>query len=170
MTLKLIGALLIVFGCGGFGFRIASAQKREEKFLRQLISVLDYISCELQYRQTPLPQLCRQSAVECSGMLHKIILSFAAELDQQVSPDVELCMKAALAQFNDLSKNAYDTMRMLGRSLGRFDLEGQLKDIESVRQECGRRICTYSENRDVRLRTYQTLGLCAGAAIAILFI
>jgi len=27
-----------------------------------------------------------------------------------------------------------------------------------------------SKDRDVRLRSYQTLGLCAGAALAILFV
>jgi len=49
-------------------------------------------------------------------------------------------------------------------------MEGQLKGLESVRQECRRQVETLSYNRDARLRSYQTLGLCAGAALAILFV
>ena len=58
----------------------------------------------------------------------------------------------------------------LGRTLGRFDLDGQLIGLENARRDCRRAVDALSENRDNRLRCYQTLGLCAGAALAILFI
>ena len=63
-----------------------------------------------------------------------------------------------------------DALILLGRWLGRFDLDGQLKGLDAVRQECRRHLEELNNNREVRLRSYQTLGLCAGAAIAILFI
>ena len=58
----------------------------------------------------------------------------------------------------------------MGSSLGRFDLEGQLQGLESVRIYCREQLDELSKDRDVRLRSYQTLGLCAGAALAILFV
>lgn len=170
MTIKLIGALLIICGCGGFGFGVAAAHRREERTLRQFVGVLDYMSCELQYRLTPLPQLCRQAALECSGILNKVFSSFAEELDMQVSANVEICMKAVLAKYDDIPKHTRNAMQLLGHCLGRFDLEGQLRDLEKVRLECRSKLSELSQNRDSRLRTYQTLGLCAGAALAILFI
>lgn len=170
MTIKLIGALLVVLGCGGFGFCLAASQKREEKLLRQLISVLDYIGCELQYRLTPLPQLCRQAAVECSGTVNKLFTALATELDMQISPNAELCMKAALERVTDIPNDICDILRKLGHSLGRFDLPGQLTDLESIRNMCRSKLDKLCQNRDIRLRTYQTLGLCAGAALVILFI
>lgn len=170
MTIKLIGAVLVILGCGGFGFHIAASQRLEERTIRQLIGVLDYIACELQYRMTPLPQLCRQAALECTGSLNKLFSAMASELEMQVAPDVDMCMKTVLARFSDVPKFTYEIMRKLGRSLGRFDLEGQLQDLEAVRSQCRARLSQIGENKDVRLRTYKTLGLCAGAALVILFI
>ena len=58
----------------------------------------------------------------------------------------------------------------MGSSLGRFDLDGQLLGLEAVRVYCQEQLSEMSKDRDVRLRSYQTLGLCAGAALAILFV
>lgn len=168
--IKLFGAFLVVVGCGGFGFFMAADHRREEKTLRQLISLLDLMECELQYRLTPLPELCRQAAFTSQGPLKKCFLFLAEELDNQISPDVEKCMHAAIQKVRDMPKLAKAAMELLGRSLGQFDMEGQVKGLTSVHSECVRTLENYTKNQDTRLLSYQTLGLCAGAAIAILFI
>jgi len=170
MSLKLIGSILIVAACGGFGFKIAANHIKEEKSLRQLIAILDYMECELQYRLTPLPVLCTQAAASSNGALQKTFLALARELEDQISPDVACCMAAALGQACELPRLTWQELDMLGKSLGRFDLDGQLKGLEAVRQDCRCNLERLCENRDVRLRSYQTLGLCAGAAMAILLI
>lgn len=170
MTLKLFGAVFVIVGCGGFGFLIAAAHRREVKSMQQLISALDYMECELKYRLTPLPELCRQSATICSGAVNTLLNTLATELDNQISPDVEKCMDSALQKNSEIPKLTRDGFILLGRTLGRFDVEGQLKGIDAVRLECRQTLDTYMQNQDVRLRSYQTLGLCAGAAMAILFI
>ena len=170
MTGKFIGAILIVLSCGGLGFKIAAAHRREEHALRQLIGALDYMECELQYRLTPLSALCRQASQECEGALRKIFLQFAIELDAQISPDAERCMLAALNGRKDVPSITMEALKKMGRSMGRFDMEGQLKGFEALRQECRGNLDRLGHNRDSRLRSYQTLGLCAGAAVVILFI
>lgn len=169
MSYKWIGAILVIVGCGGFGFSIASGCRREERLLRQLIQALQYMEWELQYRLTPLPELCRQAGKEASGLLRDIFLTLARELDWQASPDVSSCMSAALKRNRDLPRNLKKIFFQLGRSLGRFDLQGQLQGLEAVRTACEGELAALNKNRDVRLRSYQTLGLCAGAALAILF-
>ena len=67
MSYRWFGAALVIAGCGGFGFSIASGYKREEGILRQLLRVLNYMEWELQYRLTPLPELCRQAGKESFG-------------------------------------------------------------------------------------------------------
>lgn len=170
MMLKLIGAVFVVAGCGGIGFRIAATHRFEEKNLRQLIGILDYMECELQYRMTPLPELCRQASKEFSGLIGNIFRELSVEMDAQNSTDLELCMISALQKVGKLPPLTREELLFLGRTIGRFDMEGQLKGLEAVRQECRRRVEDLSQNRDMRLRSYQTLGLCAGAALAILFV
>ncbi len=170
MSFKLVGAILVIAACGGFGFYLAAAHRREEASLRRLIGVLDYMECELQYRLTPLPQLCRQAAGEAAGGIYHAFLELAKELEDQISPDVDRCMRAALSRCRDIPALTLEALELLGRSLGRFDMDGQLKGLEGVRQECRRNLNDLNQNRDNRIRSYQTLGLCAGAALAILFI
>lgn len=170
MTIKIFGALLIIIGCGGFGFSITAACKREEVALRQLIGALDYMQCELQYRMTPLPDLCRQAGVENRNCVGKLLLALSNELESQICPDVSSCMSAALACVGDLPKRVRKAFEIMGMSLGRFDAEGQIRGLESVRAFCRSELDALAVNRDARLRSYQTLGLCAGAALAILFV
>lgn len=169
MTYKWIGAVLVIVGCGGVGFSIAAAHRREEKLLRQLIQVLQYMECELQYRLTPLPELCRQAGKEVNGILRDVFLNLARELDWQTSPDVCSCMAEAVKKSRDLPISLRRLLLQLGHTLGRFDLTGQLQGLQGIRVSCEDALKDLNKDRDNRLRSYQTLGLCAGAALAILF-
>lgn len=168
MVYKWFGALLIIAGCGGFGFSLAAAHRREENTLRQMISAVNYMACELQYRLTPLPELCRGAGRQCSGLVGTVLTALAGELENQVSPDAGSCMEAALFSAGNLPPSTRENLRTLGQSLGRFDLQGQLNGLEGVREGCKQALAMLENNRDSRLRSYQTLGLCAGAALAIL--
>ena len=170
MAIKWIGAIFVLAACGGFGFQIAAAQRKEVRTLRQLIRILDFAECELQYRLTPLPELCRKASQECSGPLNALFLCLCKELEEQISPNVSSCMRASIAFTEQLPKQTAEVLALLGESLGKFDLNGQLRGLASVRAECNRRLDALAENQDVRLRSYKTLGLCAGAALVILFI
>ena len=170
MSVKLVGAVLVIVACGGFGFRMAALHIREENNLRELIGVLDYMECELQYRMTPLPELCRQGAAQCKGCLRLVFHRLTEELEDQISPNVENCVNAVLNKEKNIPEITGQMLELLGRSLGRFDIDGQLRGLESVRQEARRNLGLICENKDLRLRTYQTLGLCTGAALAILFV
>lgn len=170
MTVKIIGVILVIAGCGGVGFLIAAAHKKEIKTLKQLISALDYMECELQYRMLPLPELCRQTAYMQAGQLRPVFLQLALEMDSQVSPNVEKCMTAALEKSCNIPGHTRRILEQLGSSLGCFDITGQLKGLDAIRNESRQILKSCCENKDVRLRSYQTLGLCAGAAVAILLV
>ncbi len=170
MNLRILGALLIIAACGGFGFLIAANYKREEKSLRQLISALDYMECELQYRQTPLPILCRNASQNSSHALKSLLQILADELSCHTAPNVNSCMRSALRKVINMPSLTHEALVNLGQTLGQFDLDGQLKGIQSVRTSSKLYLEALMQNQSARLRSYQTLGLCAGAAIVILFI
>lgn len=170
MNYKWIGAVLVIVGCGGFGFSLAASHKREEGTLRQLIRVIQFMECELQYRLTPLPELCRTAGKEVHGALREVLDALAVELESQIAPDAASCMSAALNKCAELPGRTCGILLRLGQSLGRFDLPGQLRGLEAVRSACHLELAALEKNRDSRLRSYQTLGLCAGAALVILFL
>lgn len=170
MNIKWIGAALIICGCGLTGFSMSAAYRREEQDLRQMLAALDYMTCELQYHASPLPELCRHAGTERRGCVSKLFLNLANELESQVSPDVQSCLAVAAATAGALPKRIQEAVCILGSSLGRFDLEGQLQGLDTVRSYCRKQLEEMSVGKETRLRSYQTLGLCAGAALAILFV
>ncbi len=170
MSIKLIGAVFVIVGCGAVGFMIAAAFRKEEQTLRKLICALDFMTCELQYKMPSLPQLCRQTAAECDRILCEVFLSLAKELEDQIAPDVNRCMQAVLSKQKDIPPKTRQMLSQLGNTLGRFDMEGQLKSLEAARRECRRELDAFTAAKKANNRSYQTLGLCTGAALAILFI
>lgn len=170
MSYKWIGAVLIVGSCAGFGFSLALQHRREEAMLTQLCSILDHMLWELPFQLTPLPELLRHTAQRTRGRLGTLFLKLARQLDRQVLPDVLCCTQAALEEAEVDFPRVKDTLLLLGQSLGRFDLSGQLKGLHAVREQCAAQLQELKANRDTRLRSYRILGLCAGAALAILLV
>ena len=170
MNYKWIGFVLIVAACGGTGFSIAANTKKEEAMLQQMRFSIDYMRSELQYRLTPLPQLCIQTAKRSTGGIRRLFLVLAQSLEQQKYAEASDCMRFAMDALPELPVNIRIVCAELGRSLGEMDLNGQLRGLEHAQEVCLRRQKKLENHGEQRLRSYQTLGLCAGAALAILLI
>jgi len=170
MGYKWIGAILILTSCSGCGFSIAAGKRREEKLLLQLLEILQFIERDLQYRLTPLPELCRLAAGESNGIISTVFLNLFRELNWRKQPDAGSCMYAAIQRSGEMPTSVRRLLVQLGHTLGRFDLTGQLHGIQSVQKRCEDVLRNIRKNRDELLRSYQTLGICAGAALAIILI
>ena len=168
MMLRIIGAVLVVVSCTGFGFLLAMNYKAEERSLRQLLDVLNRMECQLQYSMISLPELAK-SAAAVGGVLGEVFADFAEELDTNCYSSPFDCMNAEL-QKQRIPPITNSLLLKLGKSLGSFDLDGQVKAMNAIRMDCEQQIKSLTENKDVRIRNYQTLGICAGAALAILLI
>ena len=161
---------MLMVTCGGCGFLAVNTYKKQELSLSQLTQILEYMTWELEYRLTPLPELCRKASQQVQSNLGNFFLLLSQELEGQAAPDVCSCMDAALRKSRDFPKLTVKGLQLLGVSLGQFDLSGQLKSLESVKQYCRHELEKLSDHREERLRSYRVLGFCAGAALAILFI
>ena len=160
----------MIVGCSGFGFSIAASYRYYTKLLQQLMRVLSTMECELQYRMTPLPELCRISAEICTGSLRNMFICLAEKLDANTEAHVSHCMLQIVSATPSIPKSFDRILLMLGDSLGRYDLEGQIKGINYVRGSCKDMLDRNLASQDVRVRSYQTLGICAGVALAIILI
>lgn len=170
VNFKWIGAVMVFLACGGFGFSMAASYRKEIAVLRQIEHMTNLMESELIYRLTPLPELCRKVGKAVGGITRRVLESLAQELEYQIRPDVSSCMYSALNHVNAIPRSAERIYTRLGMSLGEYDLTGQLQGLASVRQNCTCILQSLNENREQRIRGYQTLGLCAGLALVILFI
>ncbi len=167
--LKIMGAILLVAGCGGFGVLMGFHYRREIRMLQVLLSSLQEMEWELKYRLTPLPELCAVAAIASRGKLRELYLNLQTAMETGTCAEISGCMNGLL-QTMDIPDRTEKCLRALGKSLGRYDLEGQLQGIQTVKTECHGYLDELEQHRAERLRSYQTLGLCAGAALVILFV
>lgn len=170
MNIRWIGAALIIAGCAGFGFSLAAAYRKETEIVRQIVSALTYMESELTYRLTPLPELCRNTAKQCSGVIRRIFSNLSTELEQQICPDGACCMGAAMANAPQLPPRVRMILSDLGNTLGVFDLPGQIMGLQECKRRCMQELEDMHIHQDNRLRSYRMLGLCAGAALAIILL
>ena len=170
MSVRMLGAIFILCGCGWFGFAMASACRAEENNLRQLIRGLEWMEYELQFRQTSLPLLFGHGGNVLSGPLRGLFFQMQTRLEVGDFPDAGVCMEAVLREYRGLPENLRQRLYELGQLLGQFDLTGQVESLRSLRAQCEENRKELSSNRDTRLRSYETLGLCTGAALAVLLL
>lgn len=167
MPYRWIGAMLIIGSCSGFGLSLAVHHIREIQLLNALNTILDRMICELRYKLTPLPDLIRNNAVQAPKTLSQVFLQFADNLDRQILPDVSCCMEVSLNAASLPFDNLNDILNMLGQSLGRFDLNGQIVGITGVKEQCTQKLNALKSDHRDQIRSYRLLGLCAGIALAI---
>ena len=170
MTYRLIGAVLIVTGCGSFGISLVMGEKHQERILQRLLSALKFMESELQYRLTPLPELLTLAGKQAGGEICEIFCRVSQELNDQILPDVCSCMQKVLQERADLVRSARKILRKLGQNLGAFDLPGQLDGLQEAEEQCKRELKKMEDGKAQRFRSYETLGFCTGLALAILFI
>ena len=170
MSIRGIGAILIISGCSCLGISIVHGYKREVHILKELVKAINFMENMLQFNLCPLPELCRQAGKRANGTVRDIFSNMARELDWQTAPDVYSCMCEALSKSQSISSKAKSYFLQLGVSLGQFDLAGQVKELTSIRSSCELELQQLTKDRDTRTRSCQTLCVCSGIALAILFI
>ena len=167
---KVFGAILIIAGSGGFGLLFAYTHKCELRTLDSLLRILEWMINDLRFRLTPLPTLCRMASNLGDSTLRPFFLKMEKKLNTHDSPDAYSCACGILDSTGNISTETKELLRQLGRSLGQFDTEGQIKCLESVREIANDRKKRMSSDMPQHLRSYQTLALCAGAALAIILV
>ena len=170
MTIKLVGSVLILLGCGYCGYRVGQNHRDTVRWLRQIVALTEYMERELQCKLTPIPELFIQAADACKEPMGHICLAVGRTLETRSCKSVSACMQTVLTHNCISSGQAEQLLVQLGDVLGSFDLNGQLEGIRSVHNMAVAYLTAQTQDLEVRLRYYQTLGLCAGAAIVILFI
>jgi stage III sporulation protein AB len=167
--IRILGALFLLLGCGGFGIAVSAAHRREVKMLKKLKGAVMEMEWELKYRMTELPELCMIAGNAAGGVLKDIFLELSNKLKRCEIVDISASVNGILSQ-HDLPGRVRRNMRQLGTAIGRFDLEGQLQGLAMIRHRCIADIQKLEENSSDRLRCYRMMAWCGGAALAILLI
>ena len=168
--LRLLGAALLVAGCGGLGFSAAGGLARRVRVLRALVGALEGLERELSFRLPPTPELLERAA-ESPPPVGELFARCRAKLDGLGERPLSQLWREAVAETPlELEEPERRALEELGDVLGRYDGEGQRAALARTRAELSRALGLAREKQEKQGRMYQVLGLTAGAFLAILLL
>ena len=166
--LKLLGTVCILGACGFCGFSMAAGLDRREQELKALADAIDLIPCEIACRGSALPELCPVVARAFPGTVGQAFSALGLAL-RQPDPGPLLPLLAAGIP-REMGPECRAALCALGRSLGAYDLDSQLSALDSAGADCLQRLEQLRQGKAQRMKCYRALGLCGGAALAILLL
>ena len=169
MVIRILGATLTVLAGSIYAVTITKEHRRNETLLEELILVLDHISWELETNFSNLAICCREAGQCGKGTVGLIFLELAQQLDRGQAGTVSKCF-ASITQSHQLPQTVLQRLAQLGDILGRYDLSGQISGIRAMQELCKRDLHALAGERTKTVKSCQALGLCTGAAVAILLL
>lgn len=170
--LKLLGLALIVGSASAVGFGFAANIRRQAAQLTALRQALGQMKNELHCRMTPLPELLDGVGQDSPGAVGALFSACAARLRADRTGPVQAAFRSALEQTPQLALPGAVRRSLLSLSmtLGRFDVEGQCRAIDLAAGQAEAALAELEQSRAARCRSYRTLGICAGLAIAVILL
>lgn len=157
------------------GNRIAYKYKNRVKQLQELKIILNTIETKIKFTQQPLTEIFKEIVHHKNSKNSKnginIIFKEASEkIDMECFKKVwsESIYKAK--EKLDLTQEDIDIIESMGKTLGTTDIEGQIKEIEIIKDFIENQIEKAEEERKKNEKMYKMLGGIAGIGIVIILI
>lgn len=168
--LKLIGAILVIGGAGGFGISKGCLFLRQMRQLRDFSAALEILKCEMNYTLLPPGKLCEVTARRSRGVCAQFFLNFATFL-QSGAPRTRAASRAMdETRGLCLPSDAKLALLELFETVGRYDLDGENRLLQLTMHRLNAALArTESEKRPL-VRSYAALGISVGVALTILMV
>lgn len=167
----LLGAILIAAASSALGLAYVNTAQRRLRALRSAEGLLKTVAGELSARLTPLPELFSRLEQSCDGPA----AVFAAELNKRLNqlgerPFYVLWHESVETAFPMLSGEERELLSALGRCLGRYELERQLKELSLSLDQLSAAITRCSAALPERKRMGLGLAWTGGALLVIVLL
>lgn len=164
--LKGIGLLLLVL-CGGLcGFYAAANVRRKQQYLVTLSALLHELEISMWCHGGTLQELLELLAERETYRCFSFLRSTIAAMQESVS--FSEAWKEAVQADVALSIDSKRLLCELGEELGTSDLCSQREILERYRSRLQQQEADQREPSQKKIRLYQSMGLLAGMAVAIL--
>lgn len=163
--LKMIGIVLIVGGAGSWGLSQTLRLTRRLRQLRELMSAIELLKCELNYTLLPLSELCSVTA----GRAHGAVRCFFETYAQKLSGGRISAVQAALETSRlELPNDAAMAILELFESIGRYDIDGENRLLTLTQERLRTALERLETEKKPLAKSYAVLSMAAGAALVIL--
>ena len=167
--LKTVGLVLVVLCCSGCGAMMAANLRRRMAALQKTQLFLHLLSERLSYTLCPVQELFAELAGE--PLLRELdYIAACSRRLQAREPFPEALRESVLESRLPLNERDREVLVSLCPIIGASDVENQLSGLALIRANLSGQAGQAREQVQRRARLYRSLGVLAGAAMAILLL
>ena len=172
MVIKVLGAILIICGTGGWGVLGVLRLRRRCRILSELTGMIGAVRSEITTRLTPVPELISRLAGESPEPVSLFLKHVEERLVDIGVLTLYSIWEEALINTPELSllQDELDALKEVPRALGRYDLEEQRLSLSRTERQF-EQFLQRAENireRDSKIKGF--IGLAAGVFIVLILI
>ena len=169
--IRMLGAVCLAAGPVWLGMSAAAELAHRERALGALCAGLELMERELSFRLTPMPELLERLSRQADPPADGLFAGCREGLSSLGERSLAELWKAGVRQpALLLEAEELALLDGLGQVLGSYDGEGQLAALAQTCAALERALAEARSERKRMGRVYQTLGLAAGAFLAILLV
>lgn len=168
---RLLGAALVLAGCGGLGLAGVARLEGRVRDLGELAAGLDTLQRELGWRLSPLPQALDAAARAVQGPAAQLFAQCAQCAGRPDGPGFQQVWREALSAAPlRLAAGDLALLERLGPVLGRYDGDSQRLALEDAAAGLRTLQGEAADDRKRLGRVYGVLGVTAGLFLAIVLL
>ncbi len=171
--LRLVGALCLLGGAGGFGFVIARGMSDRVANIRRMIIALQHLETEIAFAAAPLPLALTRAGQVAGGSVGAFLQMVADALARREGEPLPMVWQRLLREEQTelmFGPPEMETLFQLGAILGGSDREDQRKHLIAAQAAFIRCHDTMAARTDRARRIWQYLGFALGSmAVIILY-
>ena len=167
--IRFVGAAMIILGAGSFGIAKTAQFYRQQRQLRSFLNALEILKCEMDYTLYPLPKLCRITAERSDRVCAEFLRKYADSLDRG-SCRSTAAREAFFSVNCVLPQDASMAVLELFSALGRYDVDGEANLLKLTQHRLKAALERGETEKRPMVKGYTILGVCTGAAVAILLV
>lgn len=150
------------------GLMMANKFKDRVKDLKAIRSILNIIETKIKYTYEPLPQIFEDISNKYNGSIGEMF-KMSKNMMKQLSADEAWAFALDRSNTN-MNIEDLEILKNLDKMLGKTDAEGQLSEIELMKNFIDVQIKKAEEEQVKNEKLYKSLGITVGLALVIILI
>ena len=150
------------------GILSANRYKNRVVDLKEMQSALNMLETKIKFTYSPLPDIFEEISEHVNPNISHVFRMASIKMDNMNATDA--WEQAIDISYTNLNKEDINTIKGLGKLLGKTDVEGQVSEIELVKKFLEIQIDKAENECNKNEKLYKTLGIVSGMGIVIILI
>ena len=171
--LKVLGALLVIMGCTGFGAAYREDMKQVLFNTRSLLMILELLKSEIAYSKATLPEACRMTAGRMEEPYRSSLLKIyeimktnrGLPFDKVWRQEMGKCLQTVL-----IGKKERELFQQFSHNTGFADNRMQIKALEQYCDMFAQSVRKQEENMEDKAKVVMSMGFISGIFLTIVLL